>query len=99
MKSGEGRVRANESQERKPLHKAAERLTRKGQVRCDNESDGKEGQLKVCGRLAPYVSYHRSGRNSARMRNRERRVRANGSQERAPHRGLCALSKCFSLEY
>ena len=64
--------------------------------RSDNESDERRGQFKVPGKFAPYVSYHRPGRERARMRSGERRVTANGRPERAPpRRGLCAIGVLY----
>ena len=64
--------------------------------RSDNESEERRGQFKVPGKFAPYVSYHRPGRNSARMESGERRVTANGRPERAPpRRGLCAIGVLY----
>ena len=82
MRSGETRVRANASQERVPQ--------RRGRI--DNESEGKTG-IKFA---APYVSYHRPGRERGRMGSGERGDRANGRPERAPpRRGLCALGVLY----
>src|SRR5438046_9239865 len=64
--------------------------------RSDNESEERRGQFKVPGKFAPYVSYHRPGRERMRMRSGERRVGANERRERAPlRRGLCALGVLF----
>src|SRR5437762_14042217 len=64
--------------------------------RSDNESEERRGQFKVPGKFAPYVSYHRPGRERARMRSGERRVGANRRPERAPPcRGLCAIGVLY----
>ena len=56
----------------------------------------KKKAIKFCGRLAPYVSYHRPGRNSARMESGERRVTANRRPERAPpRRGRSAIGVLY----
>src|SRR5438046_9659649 len=51
--------------------------------RSDNESEERRGQFKVPGKFAPYVSYHRPGRERRQKKSGEGRVRANREARRA----------------
>src|SRR5216110_580908 len=53
--------------------------------RSDNESEERRGQFKVPGKFAPYVSYHRPGRERRQKKSGEGRVRANREARRERH--------------